>query len=114
VPYAVKPCFPAGIAFDRWSDRGRQVDDLIKALCYITGKKYEDVEKPEPGFDRLGAGTWYEWGFFEFRLYKKGTAHFRFRDLEDWAKLNARVARIKGLTLPEKIKIQKKRQNQSK
>jgi hypothetical protein len=114
VPYAAKPCFPAGLTFDRWSDRGRQVDDLIKALCYVTGKKYEEVEKPEFGFDRLGSGAWHEWGFFEFCLYKKGTAHFRFRDLEDWAKLNARVAKIKGLTLPEKIKPQKKRQNQAK
>jgi hypothetical protein len=103
VPDATRLCFPAGLSFDRWGNRGRQIDDLIKALCYVTGKRYQDVEKPERGFDRLGAGLWYDWGFFEFKLYKKGTAHFQFKDLEDWARLNSRIAKIKGLALPEKL-----------
>jgi hypothetical protein len=112
IPNASKPCFPIGLSFDRWSDRGRQVDDLIKVLCYITGKQYKDVEKPKSGFDRLGTGIWYKWGFFEFKLYKKGTAHFRFIDLEDWAALNAKIAKIKGLVLPESIS--KKRSGKNK
>jgi hypothetical protein len=110
LPYAAQPHIMGhGVHFRRHSDAGRSVDDLIKALCYITGRKYGEMESPECGFDRLGSGVWYEWGFFEFRLYKKGTAHFRFRDLEDWAKLNARIAKIKGLTLPEKIKTSKQK-----
>jgi hypothetical protein len=113
MPNASKPCFPIGLSFERWSNQGRQVDDLIKALCYITGKKYKDMEKPGSGFDRLGTGIWYEWGFFEFKLYKKGTAHFRFRNLEDWAALNARIAKIKGLALPESIKKKKPSKNKA-
>ena len=49
-------------------------------------------------------GEWNDWGFFEFKVFKKGTGHFRFKSQDDWAALNARVARIKGLTLPEKLR----------
>ena len=31
----------------------------------------------------------------------KGSAHFRFKNLDDWAILNKRVAKIKGFVLPE-------------
>lgn len=79
------------------------VDDLIKAMCQISGKRYEDVSSPDGGFHKMHPGTWYEWGFFRFKAFKKGTVHFEFRDVDDWARLNKRVARIKGLTLPEKL-----------
>jgi hypothetical protein len=112
IPDAATPhIMGAGVCFSRHSDAGRSVDDLIKALCYITGRKYEEMEKPECGFDRLAPGGLYDWGFFEFKLFKKGTGHFKFKDLEDWARLNARIAKIKGLVLPEQIKSQKKRKN---
>ena len=111
VPYAAQPHIMGyGVCFKQHSDPGRSVSDLIKALCYITGRKYEEVEKPPAGFDRLEPGAWYEWGFFDFKLYKKGTAHFRFRDLEDWAALNGRIGKIKGLTLPEQMRRPKRRQ----
>jgi hypothetical protein len=110
VPYAAQPHIMGhGLCFKQHSDPGRSVSDLIKALCYITGRKYEDVEKPLKGFDRLEPGAWYEWGFFDFKLYKKGTAHFRFRDLDDWAALNGRIGKIKGLTLPEQMKHPKRK-----
>jgi 16S rRNA G966 N2-methylase RsmD len=109
VPYAAQPhLMGCGVCFKQHSDPGRSVSDLIKALCYITGRKYEEVEKPAKGFDRLEPGAWYEWGFFDFKLYKKGTAHFRFRDLDDWAALNGRIGKIKGLTLPEQMKRKKR------
>jgi hypothetical protein len=111
VPYAAQPHIMGyGVCFKQHSDPGRSVSDLVKALCYITGRKYEEVEKPVKGFDRLEPGAWYEWGFFDFKLYKKGTAHFRFRDLEDWAALNGRIGKIKGLTLPEQMRRPKRRQ----
>jgi hypothetical protein len=109
VPHAAQMHWNGGICFKQHSDPGRSVSDLIKALCYITGRKYEDVEKPTAGFDRLESGVWYEWGFFDFKLYRKGTAHLRFRDLEDWAALNGRIGKIKGLTLPEQMKRKKQR-----
>jgi hypothetical protein len=106
VPYLVEPDWSGGTVSIRYGGNKSRVQDLVKALCYITGRKYEQVEKPDrpAGFDRLEPGVWHDWGFFEFKVFKKGTGHFRFKDLEDWAALNARVARIKGLVLPEKLR----------
>jgi predicted RNA methylase len=97
-----------------WGGRGVRVNgygrafdsirDLIKALCHVTGRAYAEVQDPAGGFTQLMPGEWLDWGFFEFKVYRKGTGHFRFKSLEDWAALNARVARIKGLTLPEKLR----------
>ncbi len=48
-------------------------------------------------------GQWADWDFFEFKCYKKGTVHFKFKDLDVWAVFNRRVAEIKGFPLPEKL-----------
>ena len=80
-----------------------ELDDLIKALCQISGKIYKDVSTPEESFYRLWPGEWYDWGFFKFKAHKKGTVHFEFKEQDDWARLNQRIAKIKGLTLPEKL-----------
>ncbi len=96
-----------------WSGRGVSIKhgrafdsirDLIKALCYLTGREYAEMQDPGCGMSGICSGVWHDWGFFDFKVYKKGTGHFRFKSLEDWAALNARVARIKGLTLPEKLR----------
>jgi hypothetical protein len=82
------------------------VQDLIKALCWITGRDYEEVGHPSgetANYDRLEPGKWHDWGFFEFRAYKKGTVHLKFKNRDDWAAINKRYARIKGLVLPEKL-----------
>jgi hypothetical protein len=105
VPYLAEPDWSGGtVSLKQWSGNFPRVRDLIKALCYITGRPYAEVEDPACGYDRLEAGEWYDWGFFEFKLYKKGTGHFRFKNCDDWAALNARVARIKGLVLAEKLR----------
>ena len=95
-----------------WSGRGNvtiktgsasnEIRDLIKALCFITGRRFDEVSQPEATDDGLfWPGEWYRWGFFRFRAYKKGTIHFEFLDDEVWAAVNARYARIKGQVLPE-------------
>ena len=91
------------VTVESYGSRYNQVDDLIKALCTLSGKNYEDYKAPESGFDKNWPGEWYNWGFFKFKAHKKGTVHFEFIDEDDWARLNQRVAKIKGLTLPEKL-----------
>jgi predicted RNA methylase len=82
-----------------------EIQDLIKALCFITGRSIEEVRLPEQfGENQYWPGGWHDWGFFLFRPYKKGTVHFEFKDQEVWAALNARYARIKGQVLPEKLR----------
>jgi hypothetical protein len=90
----------------QWDD----IQDLIKALCSITGRPIEEVRTPEDiRSNTYEPGMWHDWGFFLFRPYKKGTVHFEFKDREVWAALNRRYARIKGQVLPEQMKRQKRK-----
>lgn len=80
----------------------RKLDDINKALCYITGKRYEDIPDIKRfEYDKAQWGTWYEWGFFRIKFFKKGTVHCEFLDEEVWYKFNTEVARIKGWALPK-------------
>jgi hypothetical protein len=90
-----------------------EIQDLIKALCFITGRPIEEVRLPERfSENQYWPGDWHDWGFFLFRPYKKGTVHFEFKDQEVWAALNARYARIKGQVLPEQQRRSKQRRRQ--
>jgi 16S rRNA G966 N2-methylase RsmD len=104
VPYLAEPDWSGGTVSMKYGGNKDRVQDLVKALCYITGRKFEEVQKPALGFERLEPGVWHDWGFFEFKVYKKGTGHFRFKDLEDLAALNGRIAKIKGYSLPDKLR----------
>ena len=90
--------------WDRYSNY-ELVDDLTKALCYITGTNYDDIPNMEEVV-KNGAtwGQWFDWAFFSIRCYKKGTCHMKFKDRDTWAILNQNIARIKGYPLPESIK----------
>lgn len=147
------------VPYGRTSD---EFDDLLKALCSITGKNYDNmlplrekvgqyyyVKYPDGEYlltkewmsleDKRYAesmehkrkyfndfyevkefvlkyedrnfeieypvewGKWFDWEFFEVRLYKKGTGHFKFKDEKVWELFNYNVARIKGFPLPEAV-----------
>lgn len=84
-----------------------KVDDLTKALCWLTGKNYADYSTLFSFYhteDREW-GQWYDWGFFRVRVYKKGTLHAEFKDKEVWALFNRAVAKAKGFPLPESVKL---------
>lgn len=93
----------------RYDNRNAQIlEDLIKALDYITGKRE---------FDNIKSGclyvhsldmeilpnTWYDLGYFEIKGFKKGTMHCKWKSEEEWALFNRAVAESKGWELPEKI-----------
>jgi hypothetical protein len=85
-----------------YGSRVTDMNDVVKALCYITGMNYNDCT-PLNGFVskmNMNWGQWYEWGFFRIRGYKKGTMHFEFVDEHVWEQFNRRVAEIKGWALP--------------
>jgi hypothetical protein len=96
---------PRKVRLQTYGPSWDEIRDLIKACCFITGRAFEEVGTPERiSENQYWPGDWYEWGFFLFRPYKKGTVHFEFQDPEVWAALNARYARIKGQVLPEKLR----------
>lgn len=77
------------------------VEDVVKALCYITGTAYGTF----PEFREAGKGEewgkWFEWAFFRCKAFKKGTVHFEFLSEDVWAKFNQSVASVRGWNLPK-------------
>ncbi|HZK93134.1 MAG TPA: DUF4942 domain-containing protein [Prolixibacteraceae bacterium] len=86
------------------------LDDIVKALCYLTGTDYAATTNLGSFIDRMKCqwGQWYEWGFFRIRGYKKGTMHFEFTNDKVWELFNRRVAEIKGWALPRKTDAKQK------
>jgi hypothetical protein len=99
-----------GVNVKTYGTQSDEITDLIKAICYLTGRNYDEVAQPKkPGDDGIfWPGEWYEWGFFRFKAYLKGTVHFEFLNEEEWAMVNARYARIKGQVLPENLAKKKR------
>lgn len=120
------------------SERQSDLDDVVKALCYLTGKNYADFStlgtfisgtymvdedgkrmKEQNGYsDRYIQryfSEWYVWNeFFEVKGFKKGTMHVRFRTEKVWLEFNQRVAKIKGWALPRNTDTKKKGTEKSK
>ena len=104
---------PRMVRLQTYGSQWDEIQDLIKALCFITGRAIEEVRTPERiSENQYWPGSWYDWGFFLFRPYKKGTVHFEFKDRDVWAALNARYARIKGQVLPDQLHRPKGRRKQ--
>ena len=102
--YMAEPCWSDSSCVNvrSYGSASDEIRDLIKAICFITGRAYKEVAHPEAvEGSRYVAGQWYQWGFFRFKAHKKGTVHFEFLDEEVWAAVNARYAKIKGQVLPE-------------
>lgn len=92
---------------------GNKIDDLVKVLCNITGKNYNDIGtlyrfnfdkvKHEKSFE-IKPNEWYEFGFFNVKFFKKGTMHVKFKTMDDWYRLNYAYGQLKGFSLPENYK----------
>jgi hypothetical protein len=103
--YMAEPSWsnPNLVRVKTYGSQSDEIRDLIKAICFLTGRPFEEVAQPELGDNLYAPGEWYDWGFFRFKAYKKGTVHFEFKDEDVWATVNARYARIKGQVLPEQL-----------
>jgi len=109
----VESNYSGGIQVRYDSHNGRKIDDLVKVLCNITGTNYStigslhrfnwDKESCKSKFN-LEPNTWYQWGFFEIKFFKKGTMHVKFKDENDWYFLNKAYGELKGFSLPETYK----------
>jgi hypothetical protein len=92
----------------RYSGNRNKIEDVCKALCYMTGRDYDKMESLSDACHNQWWGTWFEWGFFKCIAYKKGTMHFEFLDEDVWYKFNAEVAKTKGWDLPKKTEKKRK------
>lgn len=104
------------------SGKNLDMDDVVKALCFLTGRPYQWKERDEEGKEHtcqmrtlyefvrqinMEWGEWYDWTFFRIKGYKKGTMHFEFQNDDDWAMFNQAVAKVRGWELPANVKVKK-------
>lgn len=73
-------------------------------MCYVTGKRYDDVDRIEPKLRTALPGEKYETEFFFFRAYLKGTVHLEFKDKKLLEAFNIRVALKRNWLPPEERK----------
>lgn len=86
-----------------WAGNYEIIQDMIKALCFLTGFDYYKTTPLNDFIRNLNCkfGIWYFWSFFEIKCFKKGTMHFKFQTKETWEKFNKEICRIKGYPLFE-------------
>lgn len=102
--------FPQNYVEISYSHNRNSIDDVVKALCYITGTAYETIKTlcDHCREKRPQYGEWFEWGFFKVKGFKKGTMHFEFLDENVWVKFNQAVAKQRCWPLPKVPKSKKK------
>ena len=90
----------------------RKIDDLVKVICNIKGTDYNTIgtlyrfnyDKNHSQMFPIEPNTWYEWGFFEVKFFKKGTMHIKFKDVDTWYAINKAYGDLKGFVLHEDYK----------
>lgn len=105
-----------------YSRNREEIEDVVKALCVLSGTNFDTIpsiwqfvnnttnlpERDRKGYAPMRWGTWYDWGFFRIRGYKKGTMHFEFLDDKLWERFNIEVSKVKGWRLPKQSTSTKK------
>lgn len=105
VPYIVEIDYNGNYLRTKYSTYREQMEDLVKVICSLTGTNYDTTTTFETFFRNVNVrpNTWYSWGFFEIKGFKKGTLHIKFQNEQTWAVVNRAYAKIKGMVLPEKF-----------
>ncbi|WP_337044236.1 DUF4942 domain-containing protein [Emticicia sp. 17c] len=114
-------CFLTGIDYDQigsLDDRVTQTPYVKNTETFVSPKtgylveftaartKHDLLNQSSYGYKKelLAFNTVYQWGFFEFRAFQKGTIHLTFIDPNVWAIFNREVARIKGYVIPSEFR----------
>lgn len=104
VGYIAEPSYQRGMNVVTYRNDGERIADLIKVLCLLTGSNYDEMNVKHNDGRNLETNVWHSWGFFDFKVFKKGSGHFKFKDEKVWQLLNTKVAKLKGFPLPEHMK----------
>ncbi len=84
------------------------LEDIHKVLCSMTATNYDNTVALHTFRNNnrsLETNKWYDWNFFEFKVFKKGSMHLKFKDVKVWEQINRSYAKAKGQVLPEKFRI---------
>lgn len=87
----------------RYEFKRNTIADIEKALAFISGRKFEccsGISKINE--ENLSFGRWHDSEFFEFSMFKKGTIHLRFKDMNLHERFNLIACRGKNWLPPGK------------
>lgn len=70
--------------------------DIYIGLCWMTGKKITEIDFPGYTNKSQALGEWHDSEFFEFKMFKKGTLHLKFKDENLWKKFNIQACSAKN------------------
>jgi predicted RNA methylase len=105
LPYMINPAKEYGYTSNCYTSLKSSFDgtipDFEKALCYIKGINYDEINTVNATINRASYGEWYNSEFFKYKGYKNGNMHFEFVDEKLWENFNQRVAKLKGYPLFE-------------
>jgi hypothetical protein len=72
-----------------------KIIDIEKGLAFLVAKNIKDcnniesvIQKGDEGEKHISFGKWYDSEFFEFKCFKKGTIHMKFKSESLWDKFN--------------------------
>ena len=83
----------------------QKIADIEKSLSFLVGRKFETITSVGQVYDRDSHfGEKMQSTYFETKLYKRGTLHFRWLDEDLRQQFNRVVAQERFNFLPEKIK----------
>lgn len=97
LPYIVSPGFKT---MQINYTHGKDIDDIDRGICLLEGLQFDQIKtirkaiEESFGDEKMSVGDKVESHFFEIRYYRKGTAHFFFKDAGLWERFN--VAACKG------------------
>lgn len=94
------------LSFIQWNkhislnySRAQEITDIEKSLCFLTNNKIENIRTICEKFHNHEItqwGKWYDSEFFEFKCFKKGTMHFKFKNEDLWNKFNVTACKGKN------------------
>lgn len=85
------------------SDKSDGLDDIDRAMCIVTGKRYNSIVTVAKAFNstKPEAQT-AESEFFAMRWFKKGTLHLTFKNKLEWELFNITAAKGRNWVMPGK------------
>lgn len=93
-----------------------RLDDIDRAMCYLTGFKMEDIKcmgdslKDVMAKCNKGEAVKFEADshFFKLKFFKKGTLHLEFKNKLLWEYFNCCASKLRGYPLPEAAEVERK------
>lgn len=105
LPYMVEHSWSGKMTF-RYHSKSNPINELTKALCYLSGKDFDSIGCINHGTNNQYRpfGEWFTHGFLRMKGYKKGSLHAEFISEELWEQFNIAAVKGKGWQLPPTTK----------